>query len=183
MITKEHSPVDGDVVPEESPVYYEITDDVQADYAIKYIKKETETTERIIAIAEAEKAELDVKIKQLRERCEQRTQGKRDALQRYFDTVEHRHTKTTEKYNLLSGTLTKKKASKAPTVEDPEKLTDWLERNAYGYLIQATKKPKWGELKKMIEYDADGSVTIAETGEVVEGVTVEDKPETFKIEF
>lgn len=125
-----------------------------------------------------------MKIKQLRERCEQRTQEKRDALQRYFDTVDHRHTKTTEKYDLLSGTLTRKKAAMAPAVEDPEKLIDWLERNAYGYLIQTTKKPKWIELKKLIGYDdADGNITITETGEVVEGVKVEVKPETFKIEF
>ena len=183
MNTKDYSPIDGDVMPEETHRYYEITNDLQADYAIRCIKEETENTERIISIAEAEKAELDMKIKQLRERCEQRTEEKRDALQRYFDTVDHRHTKTTEKYDLLSGTLTQKKATMAPAVEDPEKLIDWLERNAYGYLIKTTKKPKWGELKKLIECDADGNITITETGEVVEGVTFEDKPEVFKIEF
>lgn len=183
MNTKDYSPVSGDVLPVEVPLYYEITDDLQADNAIRFIKEENENTERIIAIAEAEKAALDVKIKQLRDRCERRTQDKKDALQRYFDTVEHRRTKTTEKYDLLSGTLTRKKASKAPAVDDPETLVRWLECNEYGYLVQTAKKPKWGELKKLVSFDDLGNITIKETGEIVEGVKVEDKPEMFKVEY
>lgn len=183
MITKDYSPIDGDVMPKEDNWYYEVCNDVQADNAIRFIKEETKNTERIIAIAQAEKAALDVKIRQLRERCEQRTQEKRDALQRYFETVEHRQTKTTEKYDLLSGTLTRKKATKAPAVEDVDVLTRWLEENQLENLVQTTKKPKWGELKKLIDYDAHGNVTIRATGEVVEGVTVEEKPESFKIDF
>ena len=183
MITKEYSPVAGDVVPMETPYYFEITNDVQADNAIRAIKEEEQNTERIIAIAEAEKAALDMKIKQLRERCEQRTQEKRDALMRYFESVEKRQTKTTEKYDLLSGTLVRKKPAKVLAVADGDSLTDWLERNAYGYLISTTKKPKWAEIKKLLSYNSDGVVSVTDTGEVVDGVTVEDKPGEFQVKY
>lgn len=181
MITKDYSPVDGDVVPEELPWRYEITNDVEADKALKQIKRDLEETRRIVSIAEAEKAELDVKIKQLWCKWDERTEEKRMALERYFDTVQHRHTKTTEKYDLLSGTLTRKKATKKISIDDESKLIDWLESSGHNELV--SKKPKWGEVKKLLQYDEQGNIVVSDSGEVAEGVKLEDKPESFDINF
>ncbi len=184
MCIKEYGPLDGDVMPTEERHYYEIDNDLTADYAVKAIKAEEQATERLIEIVQAQIAELEGKIDHLRKRCEKRTQEKRDALNRYFDTVERRETKTTEKYDLLSGTLVRKKPTTALKVDDCEKLIDWLEqRREFGGYITTIKKPRWGELKKMIECDVYGNVIISETGEIIEGVKAEEKPETFLIDY
>ncbi len=184
MCIKEHGPLDGDVMPTENRPYYEITDDLAADYAIRAIKAEEQTTERLVKIAQAEIAELEEKIKYFVERCEMRTKEKRDALNRYFDTVERRQTKTTEKYDLLSGTLVRKKPTTTLKVDDSGKLCNWLEqRPEFNGLIKTSKTPKWGDLKKMLECDGLGNVIVSDTGEIIEGVIAEDKPETFLIDY
>lgn len=160
--------------------YFEIANDVEADRAIRSIKADQENTERVIAIGEGKKQEIDRQIAAIRQRCEDRTKEKVDALERYFRTVEHRHTKTTEKYDLFSGTLTMKKGAVAPKVSDPEKLADWLTQNGREDLVK--RKPKWGELKKQVQVSGD-VVCIADTGEVVPGIEVEETPDKFTVDF
>lgn len=92
----------------------------------------------------------------------------------------HKATKTQEKYRLLSGTLVLKKGgTKAKT--DDEKLVPWLKENGYGDLVKVEETAKWGELKKLLAYTGEVA-TIAETGEIVEGVTAYEAPDTFTVD-
>ena len=90
----------------------------------------------------------------------------------FFNTVPHKTTKTTEKYRLLSGTLTLKKGTVKATVDDA-KLVPWLRENGYGDLVKVEESAKWGELKKLLAY----------TGEIVEGVTAYETPATFTVDI
>ena len=47
--------------------------------------------------------------------------------------------------------------------------------------IKTEEKPRWGDFKKRLEI-MGGSVVDKETGEIVEGVTVETKPDTFTVD-
>ena len=93
----------------------------------------------------------------------------------------HKTTKTTEKYRLLSGTLTLKKGTVKAEVDD-SKLVPWLRENGYGDLVKVEESAKWGELKKLLAYTGE-IATIQSTGEIVEGVTAYETPATFTVDI
>ena len=98
----------------------------------------------------------------------------------FFRTVPHKATKTTEKYRLLSGTLTLKKGG-VKTKQDDEKLVAWLRANGYGDLVKVEESAKWGELKKLLTFTGE-IAAITETGEIVDGVTAYMAPDTFSVD-
>ena len=101
-------------------------------------------------------------------------------LAEYFETVPHKTTKTKHSYRLLSGTLVKKIGG-TTMKQDDEKLLDFLKASGNDDMIQTTEKPKRGEFKKGLEV-IGSSVILKETGEIVEGVEVIEKPDTFVVE-
>lgn len=48
-------------------------------------------------------------------------------------------------------------------------------------MIQTTEKPKWGEFKKRLEI-VGGQIVDKTTGELVEGVQIIEKPDTFTVD-
>ena len=116
-----------------------------------------------------------------RRRMENGTAFLTSCLADFFNTVPHKTTKTTEKYRLLSGTLTLKKGTVKATVDD-SKLVPWLRENGYGDLVKVEESAKWGELKKLLAYTGE-IATIQSTGEIVEGVTAYETPATFTVDI
>ena len=49
-------------------------------------------------------------------------------------------------------------------------------------MIQIVEKPKWGEFKKRLEI-VGGQIVNTETGEIVEGVEIVTKSDTFVVEI
>ena len=98
----------------------------------------------------------------------------------FFATVPHKETKTTEKYRLLSGTLTFKKGT-TKTKLDEGKLVPWLKANGYDSLVKVEESTRWADLKKLLSYTGD-IATLTETGEIVEGVTVYETPGIFTVD-
>ena len=101
-------------------------------------------------------------------------------LAEYFETVPHKTTKTKASYRLLSGTLTRKFGG-TTMKQDDEKLVQFLKDSGQLEFIKTEEKPRWGDFKKRLEI-MGGSVVDKETGEIVEGVTVETKPDTFTVD-
>lgn len=103
-------------------------------------------------------------------------------LEQFFDTVEHKRTKTgTESYRLLHGQLVRKPAGFKPE-PDHEKLVAWLRQNGYENLVKVEESARWGDLKKQITFT--GTIaTITETGEIVEGVNVTETAPAFSVKF
>lgn len=136
--------------------------------------------ERLKALADEQIAAIGEKVDAARRRMENGTAYLTICLADFFNTVPHKATKTQEKYRLLSGTLVLKKGgTKAKT--DDEKLVPWLKENGYGDLVKVEETAKWGELKKLLAYTGEVA-TIAETGEIVEGVTAYEAPDTFTVD-
>lgn len=160
---------------------FNITDDKTADWAVRKIAEEEAEYERIKTLACEQIDEITKKVETAKKRFENSTEYLRGKLAEYFRSVPHKVTKTTEKYALLSGTLTLKKAVKK-LKHDAEKLTEWLAANGYTDFIKIEQSPRWGDFKKLL--DCSGEVAmIAETGEVVEGVILEDAPEEFQVDI
>lgn len=109
---------------------------------------------------------------------------KRDGkLAEYFETLNEKQmkkTKTMMKYRLPSGELVKK-FLRPEYKRDNDKLTEWLERNGMDEYIEIKKQPKWRELKKKTKV-VGNNVVFEDTGEIVEGIEVIERPAEFKVE-
>ena len=134
-----------------------------------------------MGLAKSQISRLQEQIDKAEHRYTQNTTFLTDRLADFFRGVPHRATKTTEKYRLLSGTLTMKLGKPTPKADDA-KLVEWLKENGHGDLVKVEEKAAWGELKKLLSFT--GSMACIEaTGEIVEGVTVEQSPDVFTVDL
>lgn len=158
-----------------------IDNDVKAEWALKKIAEEKEESQRYINICDSMITEYTIKKLQASEKLKSKTSYLISQLQKYFESVPHKSSKTQETYKLPSGTLKKK----LPTFEyerDEKVLGEFLKNNGFVDDYEVVIKPKWNELKKAIKIQGD-KVVSAETGEIIEGITVQEKPATFLIEY
>lgn len=153
----------------------------QDERAPRKIAEERSEYNRLKELADQQKAAIEEKVEAARRRMENGTAFLTSCLADFFNTVPHKTTKTTEKYRLLSGTLTLKKGTVKATVDD-SKLVPWLRENGYGDLVKVEESAKWGELKKLLAYTGE-IATIQSTGEIVEGVTAYETPATFTVDI
>ena len=159
---------------------WRITDDGCADWACRKIAEEKAELDRIRELADAQIQKIEEKVAAAERRFQNGTRFLTGKLAEYFETVPHKTTKTKASYRLLSGTLTRKFGS-TTMKQDDEKLVQFFKDSGQLEFIKTEEKPKWGDFKKRLEI-MGGSVVDKETGEIVEGVTVETKPDTFTVD-
>lgn len=160
---------------------FRITDDKSADWAIRKIKEEAEEKDRLISLANSQIDDLKSQIVNLEQNYETKTGYLKGLLSEYFDTVQHKETKTQESYKLLSGSLVMKKPSQR-ICKDDDSLVTYLEKNNLNNFVDVKKSPKWAEFKKQTEI-IDGKVIDTASGEVIDCLTVEDVPVSFNVKF
>lgn len=160
---------------------WRIKDDGSADWAIRKIADEKAEFERIKALADEQIARIIEKVDAAQKRYENGTAFLTSKLAEYFETVPHKETKTKHSYRLLSGTLVKKIGGTSMK-QDSEKLLEYLKASGNSDMIKLTEEPKWGEFKKRLEIVND-KIIDTETGEIVEGVELVGKPDTFAVEI
>ena len=146
---------------------FHITDDGGARWAVEQISKANE-----------ECAELEKWYQTMI----QKARAKRDAtvermtayLRDYADMVPMRETKTQKSYPIPGGKLVLKKATTKMEHDDVRIIQTLLNQGRREYIKTImTTKLDWAGLKK----------ELAETGEIIEGVTVVDVPETFTVQI
>ena len=162
---------------------WRIKDDGSADWAIRKIADEKAEFERIKALADEQIARIIEKVEAAKRRYENGTSFLTSKLAEYFETIQPKESKNKTKlsYRLLSGTLVKKIGGTVMK-QDSEKLLEYLKASGNADMIKLTEEPKWGEFKKRLEIVND-QIIDTETGELVEGVTIETKPDTFAVEI
>lgn len=159
---------------------WRITDDGCADWACRKIAEEKAELDRIRELADAQIQKIEEKVAEAERRFQNGTRFLTGKLAEYFETVPHKTTKTKASYRLLSGTLTRKFGG-TTMKQDDEKLVQFFKDSGQLEFIKTEEKPRWGDFKKRLEI-IGGSVVDKETGEIVEGVTVETKPDTFTVD-
>lgn len=170
----------GEDVPDGSGGW-KIADDGCADWAVNKIAEERAELARMEELAEAQIARIEEKLAAARKRCENGTRFLTGKLAEYFATVPHKKTKTQETYRLLSGTL-KMKLGGVSMKQDDAKLLEFLKASGQSEYIKVTESPKWGDFKKRLVIQG-ADVVDAETGELVEGVQLIEKPDTFTVDI
>ena len=155
-----------------------IDSDVKAEWGLRKIREAQEERDRLLSLAELERARIEAEVKSINDRFEHETGWIKVRLSEYFETVEHKKTKTQEKYQLLSGSLVRKYGG-VKYVRDNDALVKWLKNNKMNQFVKTVSSPDWENLKKHTTV-AEGNVVL-DTGEVIEGVTVETQPDEFKV--
>lgn len=157
---------------------FAIDNECKADWAIERIKEERQRLELFEQAARSRIEELEQKILLQKEKCDQRTAILLEALNAYLDTAPAKKTKTQYSLELPSGKLVRK-LSKTDYQKDDKKLLMYLGENAPEY-VKMKPEALWGEFKKYLTI-VDGQVMRTDTGEILDCVSVIEKPSTFDI--
>lgn len=158
---------------------FTIDDDKKAEWALKKIAEEREETQRYIEVCKSMILEYQEKIRKEEENLNKKTSYLEFKLQQYFQSVEHKSTKTQKTYKLPSGTL-RLKYQQPEFKRDEEKLINWLKENQLQQFVKTKETPNWVELKKNIKIS--GNKAVSEDGQIIEGVEVIEKSPVFEIE-
>lgn len=150
---------------------FHITSDSIADWAVRKIQEEREENKRLHDIARDQMDGIAAKLHAADSKLNSRTSFLLNRLNEYFDKVPHKETKTTAKYQLLSGALVYKKPSVKIEKADDDMLIKWLKDSGNNEYIKTVETPAWGELKKRLAY-IGSDVIDTDTGEIVYGVKV-----------
>lgn len=176
--------IDGwDVEEDEEEKEFTIVSDLMAEWALKQIKKAEEERDRLVALAKEEIDDLERQIEIHTLRCENSTNYLKGKLQEYFNTVEHKETKTQESYKLLSGSLVMKKPTQK-MVPDKDKLLAYVKENNMPEFVKVKEEVDWALYKKECEI-VNGKVVTVETGDVLpeDIISVEEVAGEFNIKF
>lgn len=161
-----------------------ISNDFEADKALREIQAKRAELERLCGIAQSEIDEINATLDAHRAQIEEGTGQLLKALEFYFSTLPEVHsTKTQDSYKLLHGNLVRKRGSVKYERNDTDALAKWLHESGYDGYTETKLVPKWNEFKKLgLSADPEtGVVTVAATGEVVQGVTAVQGEDTFDV--
>lgn len=155
-----------------------IEDDSAADWAARKVLEEKEEHDRLMALVIAERDRLMEKEAEIKRRYEQKTGFLLAKLREYMQTVKTRDTATQSSYALLNAKLVYKK----PRVDlaPAEGLVDWLEANR-PELVKVKKEADWAAVKKAVCQIGENVYAFADTGEIVDGITVKETPGKFEV--
>ena len=167
---------------EEENVSFAIDNDEKAEWAIEKLKDLKDEYERILSLANAKMDEIQEKINYERERYEKNKQFFEILLERYLQSAKATTTKTgTKMYKLLSGKLTKKPDT-TEYKKDADTLLVWLKNTNHNEFIKVKEEINWLDLKKKIVVNGDTCI-IADTGEMIEGLTAAKAEGKFEVKF
>ena len=159
------------MITEEQQDGFKIDSDSKAEWAVKRIKEAEREQNRLLALVDEERAELDVREKEILDNYAKKTDGLKALLEEYlraqYAKEEARETNTQITYQLLSGKLVYKKSG-LELKHNADVLVNWCKEHLPD-AVNVTYTPKWAEIKKNIKV-VDGIPVYAPTGEVVDGV-------------
>ena len=101
------------------------------------------------------------------------------ALFAFFQTVEHKKTKTQESWSIPAGKLVLKK--QAPEYKrDDKTVIEWLKNNNASQFVKVEEKLDWAGLKS--ETTVVGNTIVNQDGEIIPGVEVIEREPKFSVE-
>jgi phage host-nuclease inhibitor protein Gam len=157
-----------------------IDSDIKAEWALDKIRKTHAYYDRLKRTCSDIIAKYSAILEKYARQESAECAGLEYMLMQYFDTVEHKVTKTQESYKLPTGKLIRK--HHAPQiVRDDERLVAWMKANDWDGYVRTKETPDWGAFKvSRCTVTEDGTV-YDENGVRVEGLTVNPVPDTFEV--
>ena len=162
---------------------FEIKTAQQADWAISKIAEERARAEFFINCAKEEKARLDNQIKDAEKKLENATSLLTSKLGQFLEKEEvpKKETKTQISVTLPAGKIVMKLPKTEFIIQGGEDVTkhksdeDFIKeiKGIDESFIKQTEEVMWGDLKKKLAVDDDGSVYVKDTGEYIESITTQ----------
>lgn len=151
---------------------------VQMDDLVEDYKSLTEEIEKLMAIRDAKIEQAESVFNDKCIEIDKRQKRIVAELRVLAEQVPQKEAKTQSKVELLSGSVVIKKPKQEPKAIEIDKLIEWAKENDYNdyYKEEVLEKLQWKELKKDIQV-IDGKPIFVNTGEILEGITIENKPE------
>lgn len=157
---------------EEQQTGFTVDDDRKADWCVRKIQElEADTARWQAYYAE--------QLEHIRAQNDSSIVYFKELLSAYFAQVPHKVTKTAESYKLPNGTLRLKQQQPEYARDEPT-IIEWARQNA-PELVEDVPKLRWADLKKLGRADGE-QLIIPETGEVVPGVKIVERGQTFVVE-
>lgn len=148
-----------------------IDTDAKAAWAVDKINERRERAEHFVAWYEQ-------KIMEIKEQTEMDNAFLEAALERYFETVPHKKTKTTETYEFPGGKLVRR-LQQAEYKRDDKTVIAWLKEKFGGRFVKTEEKLDWAGLKEATGVFEGAIVT--EDGEIVPGIEIIERPAKFDV--
>lgn len=164
---------------EEAEERFDIDNDEKADWAVRKVLEAYEERDRLLALVGAERVRLTLKETEINDNCEAQTAYLLQQLEEYMNSGIKVHTTDTQKtYKLLNGTLRYKKPKVDVSAGDG--LTDWIKSNRPD-LLRVKEEVDWAKVKKLVKKVGDGCFTLADSGEIVDGIVEKELPGKFEV--
>ena len=158
-----------------------IDNDSKAEWAIKKIKEAQDEHDRILALITEEEQKLALRKEQIAKKLESDTSYLKYLLNNYMQTVTCKESKTQKTYQLLSGKLVYKYGG-TEWVKDDDAMLAWAKKDM-PELVKVKESVDWAALKKTISVTENGEVITETTGEVLDFIHPEKKPDNMDIKF
>ena len=172
---------------------FEIKTAQQADWAISKIAEERARAEFFINCAKEEKARLDNQIKDAEKKLENATSFLTGKLGQFLEKEEvpKKKTKTQISVTLPAGKIVMKLPKTEFIMQGGEDVTkhksdeDFIKeiKGIDESFIKQTEEVMWGDLKKKLAVDGDGSVYVKDTGEYIESITTQQTLPSIEIKI
>lgn len=152
---------------------FQVDNDQKAEWCLRKIKEEQAEVSRW-------KAFYAEQLRRLEERSQYRIGFFEDKLKMYFSMVPHKESRTQSSYQLPGGKLVYKR--QAPEiVRNDAQLLPWVKANQ-PEMVKVSEAVDWASLKKSLSINEDLGMAMTEEGEIVPGITVNERPDIFKVE-
>ncbi|MDO6353978.1 host-nuclease inhibitor Gam family protein [Caloramator sp. CAR-1] len=158
---------------------FKVDSDLKADWCLDKIREANAEYNRFEMVVNAKIEQLQQALRKAQEKRDREVGFFEAKLREYFETVQAKETKTQKSYTLPSGKLVLK-YQQPEFKRDEDTLLNWVENNKPQY-VKIKKSVDWSSLKKTVKV-VNGMVIDSETGEVIEGVTVEEREPKFIVE-
>lgn len=162
------------LLEDEAHSSFKITDDGKAQWAVQKIRE----AQKKKALFESHYQE---QLRKVQEGLDRDIAYFTRLLEDYFDTCPQHVTKTQAKYQLPDAELIRK-AVPSTYVRDDDVLLAFLKASNRTAYVKVVEKPDWAEYKKAIVLVND-QVADTETGEIVQGVMVQQNPPVFLVKL
>lgn len=158
---------------------WKIENDQQAEWWIKRHQFELRDLQRNLSLVKEEMRILEQKELEIMDKQKQIESSMQAKLIEYFESIPDdvkKSTKTQTKYTLPSINIIRKRQN--PEYVQNEEFISYL-KESYPEYIEVVEKAKWGEFKKRTDV-INGQLIDTETGEIVQGVEVVERPDKYE---
>jgi phage host-nuclease inhibitor protein Gam len=173
---------DGNNITYDNSVGWHITNDMLADWAIEKVASIDSDYRRKEMIAKNKIAQIEEWLTREKAQADKERNYFEVRLKEYFESLPEsaiKATKTQKSYKLPSGVL-KLKQKNPEIIRNDDALLQWVKQNKPRF-IKIKESVDWAGLKELTQIAGDKIVDI-QTGEIIDGVYVEQRDPEFIIE-